>query len=548
MGKHKKNSKESRKRRSSSSSSSDSENDKKVNPKTEESCDKDTFSFICAQTTLSHSSRHKQINKKEEEEERIMKIYKSRELNPSLRDDEKVSNQKNDDIKVIRIDSSNRDWLKKSFFRCMESAKDSKVSILGELMKRYTMADCEVLIREFGDKSMLRSRVSYEPQLAPVERPTQQRTMGEERFVTDEDINKTSAKLLKAEMSNNSNKARKLSANLAKLREAKARGLKIRVSGVASADKKSHSEQEELSDDNEWSGGRHDKKARKRKFQTHDAHGNRIAHTIEDTQNKSLAELVREERLDSRKRRVEAVKNNNCPDCLPRIPNYQVVCRAGNILLRVPPYEPMAEGHCLLSPLEHLPAITRLPEDAADELNVLKKQLGKMFATEGKVAIFMEMGKRASEIRYHTRVECVPVEEESLSEVRMYFRKSLMEAGSEWDANRKLVSLKKGSNGALGNVPANFAYFCVEFGVPDDGLLRVFDQPDAIPDYFGRQILADILDKTAAVWRKPKELTFGELAIKVTQLEKLWAPFDLWSQTSNQLSEEEDHIMKTNQG
>ncbi|KAA0191834.1 CWF19 protein 2, partial [Fasciolopsis buskii] len=107
--------------------------------------------------------------------------------------------------------------------------------------------------------------------------------------------------------------------------------------------------------------------------------------------------------------------------------------------------------------------------------------------------------------------------------------KALEEIGSEWDQNRRVVKLVKPGFGAYGAVPPKFPYFAVEFGLDGGGLARVLDDGRDIPAYFGREVIAELLDKDTRYWRKPKVERFEQLRTKVVQFENWWEPFNKWS-------------------
>ncbi|VDP89457.1 unnamed protein product [Echinostoma caproni] len=108
-------------------------------------------------------------------------------------------------------------------------------------------------------------------------------------------------------------------------------------------------------------------------------------------------------------------------------------------------------------------------------------------------------------------------------------KKALAEIGSEWDQNRRVINLNKSGFGAHGAVPPKFPYFAVEFGLDGGGLARVLDDERDIPAYFGREVIADLLDKDTRYWRKPKTERFEQLRSKVVEFENWWEPFNKWS-------------------
>lgn len=69
---------------------------------------------------------------------------------------------------------------------------------------------------------------------------------------------------------------------------------------------------------------------------------------------------------------------------------------------------------------------------------------------------------------------------------KIIIQKALSEIGSEWDQNRRLITLKPGGSGAYGAIPPKFAYLAVEFGTTNGGFARILDEEHEISSYSGR--------------------------------------------------------------
>ncbi|KAG5448917.1 CWF19-like protein 2 [Clonorchis sinensis] len=333
-------------------------------------------------------------------------------------------------------------------------------------------------------------------------------------------------------------------------------------------------------------------------FRTHDAGGKRVAYLPTDSAETSVRDMVREEqsrssydvemeftRLASKAGRkvddeyddafvpkrsftdrdvarikqdaVAAYKRRafaeaSCTTCLERVPKHLVISVGEKVFLSLPGHVSLVPGHCLLTPYEHIGSTTRLEERTLDELANFKRQLVTMFKRhlDDSGCVFIEIAARPDSVRAHTQIECIPVPPDIFTSLPAYFKKALSELGSEWDQNRRVITLKPTGLGARGSVPPKFAYVAVEFGVSDGGLARVIDNGADVPSYFGREIVGGILEKDSFFWRKPKPESFDRLRKKVIEFENMWHPFNKWAEHDprNRLSVEQSNASPTPEG
>ncbi|CAH8568094.1 unnamed protein product [Schistosoma intercalatum] len=566
--------------------------------------------------------------------------YKINELNPYLKDGGSGLPNSETSSKSVLTDH-NKSWLYKSFIRCVDTSRETGVSLRNVLLQRWDEDTVNDMLNRFGDRhendkcsrtqcnsntldmkprwrkcqttnpttnknekssSHLHSKRVYSPE--DIESLSKQKELTtesensindcqrtfEERLVTNDDINSVAAKVMRAELESNHVKVEKLKANLEKLREAMRRGIKVRIHTVQK-NKTIHNQ----SGDNQSKiialtrlndqgieipvhirnlpGTSHTNDKNLQRFKSHDSTGQRIAFFPEDNEDQQVADMIRDERLHSasdmdfefsrlaRKsvedeytdafvnKRVNAEKEaikckqdavssykrrvfaeSKCLTCLERVPKYLIVSLGEKVFLSLPSHISMTPGYCLLTPYEHISSTTRLDEDAIKEIRHFKYQLTVMFEEQYSQSgcVFIETASKSDTIRHHAQVECIPVPKKLYSSLPAYFKKALSEIGSEWDQNRRLITLKPGGSGAYGAIPPKFAYLAVEFGTTNGGFARILDEEHEISSYSGREIIAGALDKEPRLWRKPKLENFEHLRQKVVTFENLWHTYDKW--------------------
>nr|CDS34033.2 hypothetical transcript [Hymenolepis microstoma] len=395
----------------------------------------------------------------------------------------------------------------------------------------------------------------------------------EERYVTNDDINSMYAQIMKAELMGNEGKITKLKSKVDKLREAQRRNIKVRLTKTVSAsparfgssqsvvhltttDSRGHEAPLLLK---QYQGSFYDYGRKYEKVNYHDEKGHRTKYFPDDNGNGTIGDLVLQEKLESgnsydrqfasmagkckgnvddeyddafasknvksqnstalnmKSDAIAAYKRreyaeSNCPSCMHQISRYLIVSVGQWMFLSLPEHVSLTRGHCILSPLDHVGAMTRVDENASGEAVSFKRDLSRMaelWKGKGASCVFMEIGGYPSHYKHHCQIECFP--------------KALLDLGSEWDQNRRIVHLKKPGFGAYNAIPPNFGYFAVEFGINGGGYAKVIEDWSSFPPYFGREILAGILSKSPDRWRRPKKDSFEELRKKAVEFEEKWS-------------------------
>lgn len=113
-----------------------------------------------------------------------------------------------------------------------------------------------------------------------------------------------------------------------------------------------------------------------------------------------------------------------------------------NVYLSVPPYQSLTDGHCLIVPLEHFACSMHMDENVWSEVKIFQKGLTKMFSDNNLDVIFTECYTNANK-RSHMYIECIPIPKDEGSMAPMYFKKAILESDTEWAENRKLIDTRQ---------------------------------------------------------------------------------------------------------
>ncbi len=196
--------------------------------------------------------------------------------------------------------------------------------------------------------------------------------------------------------------------------------------------------------------------------------------------------------------------------------------------LMLPDSGRLVPGHALIVPMAHGGSGRSCDEDVHEEMRNFKKCLLKMYASQGKGALFIEthLGGALGSAK-HCVLEAVPLPPEAASSAPLYFRKAIDEAESEWSTHdaKKCIALSAGRS-LRNSIPAHFPYFHVEFGLRD-GFVHVIDDVSKWNPHFGRDVLIGLL-QLPGEWTRQRQRrpSAHEQAAHVAEFLKAWAPHD----------------------
>ncbi|KAJ1344532.1 hypothetical protein BSLG_000056 [Batrachochytrium salamandrivorans] len=271
---------------------------------------------------------------------------------------------------------------------------------------------------------------------------------------------------------------------------------------------------------------------------THDAAGNRIKYSRAE-QDETLADMVFQEKtgagttfdqdIADRISRDATFKDDldymdDGADNLAKkkeISN-DLKCRfAIDIYLSLPETVDMVPGHCLIVPVQHTLTTLELEDDTWDEIRNFQKSLLQMTASTNQGVIFMEQVINFNWHK-HTVIECIPVPLTLFEDASGYFKEALNSVEEEWSQHKKIIVTDRGFRRSM--VP-NLPYFHVWFGL-NRGFGHVIENADEWQPWFGREVLASVLDLPPDRWRKPRRAPPNESGQRLARFRAKWSAFD----------------------
>ncbi|XP_077397141.1 CWF19-like protein 2 [Festucalex cinctus] len=234
-----------------------------------------------------------------------------------------------------------------------------------------------------------------------------------------------------------------------------------------------------------------------------------------------------EERLRNRateESRRLATSMEKCRHCFssPELQKHLIVAIGSKVYLSLPAGVSMTDGHCLICPLQHHCSATTLDEDVWSEIQLFRRSLVRMFESQELDCVFMETHMNPRKKR-HMVLECIPLPRELGDMAPIYFKKAIMECDEEWAMNKKVVDLS--SKDIRKAVPRGLPYFAVDFGL-QGGFAHVIENEQKFPHYFGKEVVGGMMDLEPRLWRKFIRENFDDQRKKVLQFAQWWKQYD----------------------
>uniref|UniRef100_F1L4N5 CWF19-like protein 2 n=1 Tax=Ascaris suum TaxID=6253 RepID=F1L4N5_ASCSU len=252
------------------------------------------------------------------------------------------------------------------------------------------------------------------------------------------------------------------------------------------------------------------------------------------------------EERDEAKKRNKAIKEQKtqertletCSLCVDsrRFSKHCLVAIGIKTYLCAVPWRPLVDGHCIIVPSAHYSSTVSLDEDVYDEMRIWRKGLVAMWKAEQMDCVFIETAKNVKH-GGHMYVECIPLPMDIGETAPIYFKKAINESEGEWSDNRKLLELNASNGDIRRALPKGFAYFAIDFGL-QPGYAHIIEDEQRFPRNFAHEIIGGMLDLDHTLWRKIVHIGVEEEKKNSDRLKQLWAPFDWTEKVKKALAEE----------
>lgn len=145
-----------------------------------------------------------------------------------------------------------------------------------------------------------------------------------------------------------------------------------------------------------------------------------------------------------------------------------------------------------------------------------------MFHEQNKGVVFIETVVSIRAQR-HTAIEAIPIPYGTYEDAPAYFKEAIMASEEEWSQHKKLIDTSE--RGFRYSMVKNLPYFHVWFGL-DKGYGHVIENSKEFPYWFGKEVIAGMLDIGPELWRKPRYHHAGDNHIRQQEFLKDWEKWD----------------------
>lgn len=132
-----------------------------------------------------------------------------------------------------------------------------------------------------------------------------------------------------------------------------------------------------------------------------------------------------------------------CTLCVTHIKPHLLLYYNDRLYVSVPDRTPLIDRQLLIRPVSHANSLVSASEDVINDVNQSRKVIGAMFDRLDQEVIFVESFFKSQRWKRHFEIVCFPVPKKHAANLRMSFKKSILECEHEWSINKKLVSIDR---------------------------------------------------------------------------------------------------------
>ncbi|KAI8827784.1 CwfJ C-terminus 2-domain-containing protein-like protein [Chytriomyces cf. hyalinus JEL632] len=225
---------------------------------------------------------------------------------------------------------------------------------------------------------------------------------------------------------------------------------------------------------------------------------------------------------DYKKANASLEKCLHCPQELTGVPKSAVIASGARTYICLPTSIEMVPFHCQIVPLAHTLTTLELDDDDWTEIRNFMKCLIQMNWERDHGCIFTEQVVNFNWHK-HTVIECVPVPLGKFEDAPAYFKEAMMASEEEWSQHKKMIDTSK--NGFRRSMVKNLPYFHVWFE-PNKGCGHVIEDSHEWPDWFGREVLASMMELSPDRWRKPRRAQLDDVERRRVEFRRSFDKFD----------------------
>ena len=245
------------------------------------------------------------------------------------------------------------------------------------------------------------------------------------------------------------------------------------------------------------------------------------------------AKLIKDEEISKKKRiKKRLVIMSNCEKCFgSQVYNFSVISQSENVYVSYPYLDgSLIDMHVILSTKEHSNSMASLEENVYIEMRNYQKSIVSMNAQNDKMTVFLEFSSHTDQVK-HLSIDCIPLKFSLLDDLRIFFKKALMDQDVEWSSNKNIVDTTKYKGNLTKILSAKFSYVHVDFNA-QGGFLHVIENEKRFSKTFLKEILSPFIKRDISEIKYPKKLSQKELIDNVEEYKNKFSYYD-WTKYNN---------------
>lgn len=185
-------------------------------------------------------------------------------------------------------------------------------------------------------------------------------------------------------------------------------------------------------------------------------------------------------------------------------------------------------NHFVIVPFSHNSSIRESPEEDYAEVRNYKKSLIQYFDSQNKSIIFLEFAVNVDKSP-HAFIECFVMNNKVFKTAPSFFTQELNSMGSEWSTHRKVIPISREKGGLRKQIPENFPYFFVDFGL-DSGMAHIIEKENEFNKQNIYDVICSILGQDPITAKNTRNVERDDLIRNKKRFMKEFIDFD-WSET-----------------
>lgn len=140
-----------------------------------------------------------------------------------------------------------------------------------------------------------------------------------------------------------------------------------------------------------------------------------------------------------------------CSNCVIHCKPHLLLFYNDRMYVSAPDRTPLVSRQITIRPTAHAQSLLLAPEDVVSDVYQARQIIASMFSPSYHT-LFVETYFRSQRRQLHFQIQCYPVPSRYADQLKMSFKKSILECEHEWSVNKKLVTIDRSVTRCVSNL------------------------------------------------------------------------------------------------